>query len=267
MKKLTALLVILLSWSALAQSQEKSAPQHYRYPDAITMMVGGGNFSKSRCASLASVTVDSVHYDENMGQTIVTVTNASSRDITAFALNLPGMPMSLLVEEFLGGSSGVFHPGETVDVMFGEEMARDSLPIPCTVVYSDVTAESTNSEALGWIKSRREDTAAAYERALELAATTPDAEKLADELQAESDPPQQGHGMPPLIKKKKQETPDKPSPDPQAKQPDRPTPDPGVLHQIAQSLVDGSSIEDIKKQAERWRTHSKIEGGAAEKKE
>jgi hypothetical protein len=257
MKKLTALLVILSSWSVLAQSQEKSVPQHYRHPDAITMALGGSArmFPKTS-APVAGVAVDSIHYDEHIGQTFITVTNASNRDITAFALDLPpGTQMHLLIEEFLGGS-GFFHPGETVDVeLFEEDMKLESLPVPCAIVYGDVTAESTNSYALEHIKTYRESTAAAYERAVELAATTPDPEKLADELQAESDPPQQqGHSMPPLIKKKTPETSDKP----EAKTPDRPTMDLPTLHNIAQQLVDGKSIKDIREQAERWRTHSKI---------
>jgi hypothetical protein len=209
-----------------------------------------------------------MHYDEQMQRTIIAVTNASNRDITAFALDLPpGGQTRFLIEEFLGGS-GFFHPGETVDVeLFEEDLKLDSLPVPCTVVYSDVTAESTCSYALEHIKTYRESTAAAYERAVELAATTPDLEKLADELQAESDPPQQ-HSMPPLIKKKKPETPDKPPMDSKAEAPENgQRMDLGMLHNLAQQILDGKSMQDIRAEAVKWRTHSKIEGGAAEKKE
>jgi len=236
--------------------------------EGITMILGGSAWMgpKTQSAPLASVTVSPVHRDE-YGRTVVTVTNASNRDMTAVAFDIPpGKSPNrafLVIEEFLGEAE-FLHPGTTAILFGGEEEEFESL-VPSAVVYSDLSTEATNKLALEKIRDYREGVALAYERAVELSTKTSDAEKLADELQAESDPQQ--HSMPPLIKKKKPETPDKPSPDSQAKTSDRPTPDLAVLHDIAQKILDGRSIEDIREQAVRWRTHSKIEGGAAEKKE
>jgi len=263
MKKLTVLFLILSSWNTLAQSQEK---EHIDV--GMTMMGGGGGMGYEHpkpSAPLASVIVLPVHKDR-YGRFVLSFTNNSNRDMTAVGFDIPDRNiegMSWAVGEFMGGEE-FLHPGATADLFLGGQEKESYNLIPSVVVYADLSTEGTNREVLTYVKNHRESTAAAYERAVELAATTPDTEKLADELQAESDPPQQHHGMPPLIKKNKPET----TAEPEAKQPDRPMLDLGTLHQIAQDLVDGrTSIEDIKKQAERWRTHSKIEGGAAEKKE
>ena len=261
MKRMIAVTVILLLGITGRCAQQQPI-------EGITMILGGSAWMgpKTQSAPLASVTVSPVHRDE-YGRTVVTVTNASNRDMTAVAFDIPpGKSPNrafLVIEEFLGEAE-FLHPGTTAILFGGEEEEFESL-VPSAVVYSDLSTEATNKLALEKIRDYREGVALAYERAVELSTKTSDAEKLADELQAESDPQQ--HSMPPLIKKKKPETPDKPSPDSQAKTSDRPTPDLAVLHDIAQKILDGRSIEDIREQAVRWRTHSKIEGGAAEKKE
>jgi hypothetical protein len=255
MKKKIALAVVLL-WGGVAQSQEK---EHIDV--GMTMLGGGGGMGYEHpkpSAPLASVTVLPVHKDK-YGRYVVSFTNNSNLDMTAVGFDIPDRNiegMSWAVGEFIDAPE-FLHPGATADLFLGGQEKESYNLIPSVVVYADLSTEGTNKDVLTHIRAHRESTALAYERAVELAATTSDPEKLADKLQAESDPPQQGHGMPPLIKKNKTEMPAEPSPE--AKSPAHPMPDLGTLHQIAQNLVDGrTSVEEIKKQAEKWRTHSKI---------
>jgi hypothetical protein len=228
-------------------------------------MLGGGGMGYERpkpSAPLASVTVSPVHKDQ-YGRFVVSFTNNSNRDMTAVGFDIPDRNpegMSWAVGEFMDGSE-FLHPGATADMFLGGQEAANLNLIPSIVVYADLSTEGTNREVLTHIKQRRESTALAYERAVELAATTSDTEQLADKLQAESD--QQQHSVPPLRKKNKPETLD-------TSQDSQPTDYQmlSMLHDIAQQLVDGRiSIREIQEQAVLWRTHSKIEGGAAEKKE
>ena len=257
MKKLTALLVVLSSWGVAArgapQSQEK---EHIDV--GMTMLGGGGGMGYEHpkpSAALASVTVLPVHKDR-YGRYVLSFTNNSNRDMTAVGFDIPDRNiegMSWAVGEFIDAPE-FLHPGATADLFLGGQEKESYNLIPTVVVYADLSTEGTNKEVFTHIKAHRESTALAYERAVELAAATPDPDKLADVLQAESDPPQQRGHMPPLIRKN-----EKPPDEPEAKTPDRTAMDLGTLHQIAQNLVDGNiSVADIKKQAEKWRTHSKI---------
>jgi len=75
----------------------------------ITMILGGSTWMgpKTQSAPLASVTVSPVHRDE-YGRTVVTVTNASNRDMTAVAFDIPpGKSPNrafLVIEEYVRGA-------------------------------------------------------------------------------------------------------------------------------------------------------------------
>ena len=260
MKRMIAVTVILLLGITGRCAQQQPI-------GGITMILGGSRWMgpKTQSAPLASVTVSPVHRDE-YGRTVVTVTNASNRDMTAVAFDIPpGKSPNrafLVIEEFLGEAE-FLHPGTTAILFGGEEEEFESL-VPSAVVYSDLSTEATNKLALEKIRGYREGVALAYERAVELSAKTSDAEKLAEQLQDESESRQ--HSMPPLIKK--EETPGKPPMDSKAEAPENgQRMDLVMLHNLAQQILDGKSMQDIRAEAVKWRTHSKIEGGAAEKKE
>jgi len=121
---------------------------------------------QARSASIAGVIVDSVRYDAAQNATIITVSNVSHKDVTAFNLDVhfrDGQYMEL-TRELL--DADFFHPGTTTEVpIYGKQEAK---PVVSAVVYADKSAEVSNERALLHIVKDREENALGYEKAAEI---------------------------------------------------------------------------------------------------